>query len=54
MDPESDLGLHCLLERLLNYFRRRQKQTTFVVIGLLRVNAERTNQERILENPVFV
>ena len=40
MDPgqeQSDLGLHCLLERLLKHFSRRQKQTTFVVIGLLSV-----------------
>ena len=45
MDPDqtapiweqSDLGLHCLLERLLEHFSRRQKQTTFVVIGVLRV-----------------
>ena len=34
---QSDLGLHCLLERLLKHFSRRQKQTTFVVIGDLRV-----------------
>ena len=41
MDPDqatpigqSDLGLHCLLERLLKDFSRRQKQTTFVVIGV--------------------
>ena len=33
----SDLGLHCLLVRLLKHFSRRQKQTTFVVIGVLRV-----------------
>ena len=31
------LDLHCLLERLLKHFSRRQKQTTFVVIGVLRV-----------------
>ena len=38
MDPEqSDLGLQCLLERLLKHFSSRQKQTTFVVIGVLRV-----------------
>ena len=42
MDPDqteqSDPGLHCLLERLLKHFSRRQilKQTTFVVIGTLR------------------
>ena len=35
--PMSDLGLHCLLERPLKHLRRRQKHTTFVVIGALRV-----------------
>ena len=44
MDPDqtaqeqSDLGLHCLLDRRLKHFSRRQKQTTFVVIGVLRIN----------------
>ena len=33
---QTDLGLHCLLERLLKHFSRQQKQTTFVVIGVLR------------------
>ena len=39
MDPdlESDLGLHCLSERLLKHFSRRQKQTSFVVIVIIRV-----------------
>ena len=44
MDPDhtapkeqSDLGLHCMMERLLKQFSRRQKQRTFVVIGVLRV-----------------
>ena len=33
MDPEqSDQGLHCLVERFLNYFIGRQKQSNFVVI----------------------
>ena len=36
MDP--GLSLHCLLERLLKHFSRRQKQSNFVVIGALRVN----------------
>ena len=35
--PISDLSLHCLLERLLKHFSRRQKLTTFVVIGVLRI-----------------
>ena len=30
--------LHCLLERLLKHFSRRQKQSNCVVIGALRVN----------------
>ena len=34
---QSDLSLHCLLDGLLKHFSRRQKQTTFVVIGVLRV-----------------
>ena len=34
---QSDLSLHCLTKRLLKHFRIRQKQTTFVVIGTLRV-----------------
>ena len=39
MDPEqSDLGPHCLPSRLLKHFSRREKQTTFVAIGALRVN----------------
>ena len=37
---QPDLGLHCLLERLLKHFSRRQKQTTFVVIGVFRVNTD--------------
>ena len=31
---QSDLDFHCLLERLFKHFSRRQKQTTFIVIGL--------------------
>ena len=45
MDPDqtapieqSDLGPHCLSLPLLKHFRRREKQTTFVAIGALRVN----------------
>ena len=38
LQEQSDLGLHCLLERLPKHFSRRHKQTTFVVIGVLRVN----------------
>ena len=44
VDPEqtapieqSDLGSHCLPQRLLKHFSRREKQTTFVVIGAFRV-----------------
>ena len=32
---QTDLGVHCLLERLLKNFSRQQKQTTFVVISVL-------------------
>ena len=39
MDPDQTaLFLHCLMERLLKHYSIRQKQTTFVVIGVLRVN----------------
>ena len=41
MDPDqtalSDLGPE-FVKTLLKYFSRRQKQTTFVVFGALRVN----------------
>ena len=37
LQEQSDLGLHCLLERLLKHFNRQQKQMIFVVIGVLRV-----------------
>ena len=51
MDPEqtapeqSDLGPHCLPKRLLKHFSRREKQTTFVAFGALRVkyNGHRMN-----------
>ena len=33
LQEQSDLGSHCLTKRLLKYFNRRQKQTTFVVMG---------------------
>ena len=38
ISEQSDLSLHCLLERLLEHFSRRQKQSNSVVIGALRVN----------------
>ena len=34
------LGLHCLLKRLLKHFSTKQKQTTFVVIRVLKNNEE--------------
>ena len=37
MDPDQTAPIHCLLESLLKHFSRQQKQTTFVVIGLLSV-----------------
>ena len=37
---QSDLGLHCLSERLLKHFGRQHKQTTFVEIGTLKVKNE--------------
>ena len=37
IQEQSDLGPHCLPQRLLKYFSRREKQTTFVAIGALRV-----------------
>ena len=43
--PRSDcsyrsnpLGLHCLKKKLLKQLGRQQKQTTFFVVGTLRVN----------------
>ena len=41
----SDLSLHCLLERLLKHFSRRQKQTIFVVIGALRVKSSQLGHD---------
>ena len=37
---QSGLGPHCLPERLLKHFSRRDKQTTFVVIDTLRVKQQ--------------
>ena len=34
------MGPHCLPYRLLNHFSRREKQTTFVAIGALRVKGK--------------
>ena len=34
------MGPHCLPLRLLKHFSRREKQTTFVAIGALRVKIE--------------
>ena len=33
------MGPHCLSQRLLKHFSRREKQTTFDAIGALRVNS---------------
>ena len=39
MDPEqTDLGPHCLPERLLKHFSRQEKADDFVAIGTLRAN----------------
>ena len=32
------MGQHCLQQRLLKHLSRQEKQTTFVAIGVLRVN----------------
>ena len=37
LHEQSDRDLHCLSKRLLKHVGRRQKQTTFVVFGALRV-----------------
>ena len=38
MDPDqSDLSLHYLIKRLQKYLDRQQKQTAFVVIGILKL-----------------
>ena len=35
----TDLSQCCLTKRLLKHFRKQQKQTTFIVIGTLRVSS---------------
>ena len=35
LEEQSDLDLHCLNKRLLKQLGRQQKQTSFVVIGIL-------------------
>ena len=57
MDPEqtapmSDLDLHCLYHRGL-HFSRRDKQTTFVAFGALRVRICQPNSISLLGNIVF-
>ena len=37
------MGLHCLSKRCLKQFSRRQKQSTFVMIGGLRVKQPLTS-----------
>ena len=37
LQEQSDQGLHCLNKKLLNHLIRQQKQTSFVVVGTLRV-----------------
>ena len=37
---QFDLDIHCVSKRLRKHFSRRQKQTTFVVIDLLRAKYE--------------
>ena len=56
VDPEeqSDLGQHCLPEKLLKHFSRREKQTTFVAISALRVithNSQHLNWMNSLADP---
>ena len=41
MYEQSNLGPHCLPQRLLKHFSRREKQTTFVAIGALRAKCKR-------------
>ena len=50
MDPDqrqSDLDLHCLSKRLLKHFSSGEKQTTFVMIGALRVKNFSTTEQLI-------
>ena len=47
LQEQFDLGAHCLAKRLLKHFSRRQKQTTFVVIGALRVKFISSKLERL-------
>ena len=51
---QSDLSLHCLFERLLKHFSRRQKQSNFVVIGALRVNRAKQLNRRRQMRPAFI
>ena len=44
---QADLGPHCLSLRFLKHFSRREKQTTFVAIGALRVKRNMTFQYKI-------
>ena len=50
LQEQSNLGPHCLTKRLLKQFSRRQKQTTFVVIGVQRVNPIQTTPHEINPN----
>ena len=38
LKEQSDLCIHCLIERLLNHFCRQQHRTKYVMIGALRLN----------------
>ena len=40
---QSDMGLHCLTNRLLLHFSIRQQQPTLTVIGILRANGRIKN-----------
>ena len=51
---QSDQGLHCLTKRLLKYFSRELKQTTFVVIGTFRVYIIQRYQTSIISYCLLV
>ena len=44
-----DLGLHCLTKMLLKHFTRRQKQTSFEVNGVLKVNNLKSMNCKVLD-----
>ena len=51
---QLDLGPYCLTMRILKHLSRRQKQTTFVVIGALRIKTYKPESGFILFENLIV